>query len=322
MIKPSLLEAKKRTNKEVLVKTNEYIVKENLRELGKNKKYFVKTYGCQMNEHDSENIKAILEDMSFIETDNMEDADLILLNTCAIRENAHNKVFGMIGRIKHMKETKPHLIAGITVGTIASGIGGIARRRRDGQCYHGVDWCWRETISHDPLLMAQWQYEHLQGIRAPARARNSAKPPQIATLLRRRHRLHSLPWRLPPRHLLHRRGASRGRTRASRTFVQGILCRRRLHTLRRPPHRHEASRGHKQVLGARRCAWRQNPGDKLHRQSAQGSFGPGCAKYEPDVWLRRELRIATEEPRFLRRNFIGVIRALGIFRVLRYKDNL
>ena len=113
MIKPNLLEAKKRTNKEVLIKTNEYIVKENLKELGKNKKYFVKTYGCQMNEHDSENIKAILEDMSFSETDNMEDADLILLNTCAIRENAHNKVFGMIGRIKHMKETKPHLIAGI-----------------------------------------------------------------------------------------------------------------------------------------------------------------------------------------------------------------
>ena len=113
MIKPNLLEAKKRTNKEVLIKTNEYIVKENLKELGKNKKYFVKTYGCQMNEHDSENIKAILEDMSFIEVDNMEEADLILLNTCAIRENAHNKVFGMIGRIKHMKETKPHLIAGI-----------------------------------------------------------------------------------------------------------------------------------------------------------------------------------------------------------------
>lgn len=113
MLIPNLVEAKKRTNKEVLVKTSEYIVKENLKKLGENKKYFIKTYGCQMNEHDSENIKAILEDMSFMEADNMEDADLILLNTCAIRENAHNKVFGMIGRIKHMKETKPHLIAGI-----------------------------------------------------------------------------------------------------------------------------------------------------------------------------------------------------------------
>ena len=51
--------------------------------------------------------------MSFTEVDNMEDADLILLNTCAIRENAHNKVFGMVGRIKHLKESKPDLVAGI-----------------------------------------------------------------------------------------------------------------------------------------------------------------------------------------------------------------
>ncbi len=110
---PSLKEARKRTKKEVLTKTNEYIVKENLKKLGLNKKYFVKTYGCQMNEHDTENIKAILEDMSFTEVDNMEGADLILLNTCAIRENAHNKVFGMVGRIKHLKESKPDLVAGI-----------------------------------------------------------------------------------------------------------------------------------------------------------------------------------------------------------------
>ena len=110
---PNLLEAKKRTNKQVLIKTDEYIITENLKELGAGKKYFVKTYGCQMNEHDTENIKAILEDMSFVETDSMDDADLILLNTCAIRENAHNKVFGMVGRIKHLKESKPELIAGI-----------------------------------------------------------------------------------------------------------------------------------------------------------------------------------------------------------------
>ena len=51
--------------------------------------------------------------MSYIETDKMEDADVILLNTCAIRENAHNKVFGYLGRIKHLKEERPHVIAGI-----------------------------------------------------------------------------------------------------------------------------------------------------------------------------------------------------------------
>ena len=51
--------------------------------------------------------------MSFEYTDEMEDADLILLNTCAIRENAHNKVFGYLGRIKHLKETKPNIIVGL-----------------------------------------------------------------------------------------------------------------------------------------------------------------------------------------------------------------
>ena len=110
---PNLLEAKKRSSKEVLTKTNAYIIENNLKDLGLNKKYHIKTYGCQMNEHDTENIKAILEDMSFSEIDEMEDADLILLNTCAIRENAHNKVFGMIGRIKNLKERKPNIIVGL-----------------------------------------------------------------------------------------------------------------------------------------------------------------------------------------------------------------
>ena len=108
---PSLKEAGIRTNKEV--KTENYEIRDIYKTLGAGKKYFIKTYGCQMNEHDSENIKAILEDMSYEEVDKMEEADLILLNTCAIRENAHNKVFGMIGRIKHLKALKPDLIAGI-----------------------------------------------------------------------------------------------------------------------------------------------------------------------------------------------------------------
>lgn len=110
---PNMLDAKKRITKETVIKTEEYILKENLKKIGLGKTYFIKTYGCQMNEHDSENIKAILEDMSFTEIDDMEKADLILLNTCAIRENAHNKVFGYLGRIKHLKESRPEVIAGI-----------------------------------------------------------------------------------------------------------------------------------------------------------------------------------------------------------------
>ena len=109
-IKPSYIEAKKRTKEEVKILTDEYILNNNLKKLGLNKKYHLITYGCQGNVRDSETISAILEDMSFTSTDNMEDADLIILNTCAIRENAHNKVFGMLGRIKHLKESKPEII--------------------------------------------------------------------------------------------------------------------------------------------------------------------------------------------------------------------
>lgn len=79
----------------------------------KGKKCYLKTYGCQMNEHDSENIKGILELLGFDFTDNMDEADLVLLNTCSIRENAHNKAFGLLGRAKHLKQTKKDLIIGL-----------------------------------------------------------------------------------------------------------------------------------------------------------------------------------------------------------------
>lgn len=106
---PNLNDARRRTKGKVEILDN-YKITEEQKSLGLNKKYFVKTYGCQMNEHDSENIKAILEDMGYTETINMEDANLIILNTCAIRENAHNKVFGLLGRIKHMKQTKEVMV--------------------------------------------------------------------------------------------------------------------------------------------------------------------------------------------------------------------
>ena len=66
-----------------------------------------------MNEHDSENIKAMLEQMSFKEASDYEKADLVILNTCSIRENAHNKTFGMLGRLKHLKEENKNLVVGL-----------------------------------------------------------------------------------------------------------------------------------------------------------------------------------------------------------------
>ena len=106
---PSLMDAKRRSSSKVNI-IRDFEIDESLKSIGKNKKYVVKTYGCQMNERDSENICAILEEMGFIKGIDIDDADLVLLNTCAIRENAHNKVFGMLGRLKHIKESRPLLI--------------------------------------------------------------------------------------------------------------------------------------------------------------------------------------------------------------------
>lgn len=110
---PSLKEAQKRTRNKIPFIEEKYELSEDLKKLGQGKYYYIKTYGCQMNVHDSENIKAILESMSFQETEDFEQADFILLNTCAIRENAHNKMFGFLGRVKHLKEERPHIITAI-----------------------------------------------------------------------------------------------------------------------------------------------------------------------------------------------------------------
>ena len=98
---PNLNDAKKRTNKEVdYIYLNDKYDKNTF----KGKKYFLRTYGCQMNVHDSEEIAARLESIGFKPTDSIEDADVVVLNTCAIRENAHDKLYGFLGRCKHEKE--------------------------------------------------------------------------------------------------------------------------------------------------------------------------------------------------------------------------
>lgn len=110
MMLPNLKDAKKRTNNKISIIKDDYIIQNDIKDIGINKKYHIVTYGCQMNVHDSENISAILEDMKYTKIDNMDDADIIVINTCAIRENAHNKVVGMLGRIKHLRETKKDII--------------------------------------------------------------------------------------------------------------------------------------------------------------------------------------------------------------------
>ena len=107
---PDLNEARKRTKDKVNILYDEYKVPENVKNIGNGKSYALLTYGCQMNVHDSENIAGIMEDMGYTRIENYEKANIVILNTCAIRENAHNKVIGILGRIKHLKETNKDLI--------------------------------------------------------------------------------------------------------------------------------------------------------------------------------------------------------------------
>ena len=77
------------------------------------KKYIIQTYGCQMNEHDSEKISWILENMNYVLTDNRDECDLIIYNTCAVRKTAEDKVYGQLGELKDLKRRKPNLIIAV-----------------------------------------------------------------------------------------------------------------------------------------------------------------------------------------------------------------
>ncbi|MBO8427368.1 MAG: tRNA (N6-isopentenyl adenosine(37)-C2)-methylthiotransferase MiaB [Firmicutes bacterium] len=76
----------------------------------KNKKYFIRTYGCQSNIRDEETMSGILDKLGMIKTYNENEADVAILNTCAVRENAEDKVFGQIGDFKKIKEQNKKLI--------------------------------------------------------------------------------------------------------------------------------------------------------------------------------------------------------------------
>ena len=79
----------------------------------KNKKLHIVTFGCQMNVYDSDKIAMMLKDLNYTQTDNPADADMILLNTCSVREGPENKVVSQLGRFKNLKKTNPDLILGV-----------------------------------------------------------------------------------------------------------------------------------------------------------------------------------------------------------------
>jgi len=93
------------------------------------KKLFIRTFGCQMNEYDSDKMADVLADPEGVtRTENAEDADILLFNTCSVRERAQEKVFHDLGRIKHLKTRNPNLIIGVG-GCVASQEGETIVRR-------------------------------------------------------------------------------------------------------------------------------------------------------------------------------------------------
>ncbi|PKR83592.1 tRNA (N6-isopentenyl adenosine(37)-C2)-methylthiotransferase MiaB [Heyndrickxia camelliae] len=111
-IPPNLKEARKRGREEVKYH-NDFQIDEEFKGMGIGRKFYIRTYGCQMNEHDTEVMAGIFMQLGYEPTDTVEDANVILLNTCAIRENAENKVFGEIGHLKPLKLEKPDLLIGV-----------------------------------------------------------------------------------------------------------------------------------------------------------------------------------------------------------------
>ena len=74
---------------------------------------YVHSFGCQQNVNDGEKIRGVLQDVGFGLTDTLEQADLILFNTCAVREHAEQRVFGNVGALKQLKEKNPKLVIGV-----------------------------------------------------------------------------------------------------------------------------------------------------------------------------------------------------------------
>lgn len=109
---PDLNKARKRLNDAQII-NDSFEIPANVVNIGNNKNYHIRTYGCQSNLRDTETMKGICELLGYKWVDDIYQADLVILNTCAVRENAEEKVFGEIGMLKKIKYTNPNFIFGI-----------------------------------------------------------------------------------------------------------------------------------------------------------------------------------------------------------------
>ena len=125
---PNYNEARKRI-KEDVIRTC-FDPSDLIKNIVSDKNYYIKTFGCQMNEHDSENMSALVEKLGYKKTSDLKEADLVIVNTCSIRENAHNKTFGFLGEIKYIKENyKKNMI--VALGGCMSQEEGVVKKVQD-----------------------------------------------------------------------------------------------------------------------------------------------------------------------------------------------
>jgi tRNA-2-methylthio-N6-dimethylallyladenosine synthase len=137
------------------------------------KKLFIKTYGCQMNVYDSERMAEALGAEGYVQTDVVEDADMVLLNTCHIREKASEKLYSDLGRLKPLKQARPDLKVGVA-GCVAQAEGEEILRRMPlvdivvgPQAYHRLPQMVRaEGKSVDTEFPAEDKFDHLPGRKA------------------------------------------------------------------------------------------------------------------------------------------------------------
>ena len=153
---PNMLNAKVRGKSRVDVLYDDYNTCE-IDNIGNDKKYLILTYGCQMNVHDSEYIAGIMDDLGYTSTLEMDEADVIIVNTCAIRENAHNKAEGMLGRIKHLKEEKNDEVVVIFCGCMAQEEGLVKKINK----YKWLDIiCGTHNYHKIPEYLREYYQEH------------------------------------------------------------------------------------------------------------------------------------------------------------------
>ena len=102
----------------VLLGTPEVRRRENRTPTRPGLRYFVRTFGCQMNEHDSERIAGMFESDGMHPVDDFQSADVVFINTCTIRENADNRLYGNLGQLKQLKDRNPDML--LVVGGCAA----------------------------------------------------------------------------------------------------------------------------------------------------------------------------------------------------------